>query len=111
MSVSKTTGSGNQTVFHEFECDGIPCTSRNITLEHLSFDSVLAFTDVSTVALSGTVSIAGTKDNNNGFPCGIDGVTACAIFHYGRNEDLICRTADVNGADDFVWFLDLIRIR
>ncbi len=99
VSVSKATGSGNQTVFHEFQCDGIPCTSRNITLEHLSFDSVLAFTDVTTVALSGTVSIAGTRNFNNLIPCGIDGVTACAVFHYGHNEDLICRTADVNGMD------------
>jgi hypothetical protein len=45
------------------------------------------------------VSIAGTRNFNNQIPCGIDGVTACAIFHYGRNEDLICRTADVNGMD------------
>jgi hypothetical protein len=97
--VSKSVGSGNQTVSYNFECDRNPCTNRTIVLSHLTFDNTADFTDVSTVAFQGTVSIAGTGPFNlpSLFPCPIEAAQVCAINHYGANEPLVCRETDLNG--------------
>jgi hypothetical protein len=98
INIAKSIGSGNETVTYYFECDGLPCTSRTILLSHLSFDNVADFTDVSTVAYSGTVSIASTSEFNKPTlnPCPIEGAQVCALNHYGGNER-VCRETDLNG--------------
>ncbi len=99
VSVAKTIGSGASAVEFVFECNGLPCTSRNITVSHLSFDNTMEFTDMTTVAYQGTVSIAGTNSSNlpSLNPCPISGVTVCVLNHYGVNEQIVCRETDSNG--------------
>ncbi len=94
--MSKSQGSGSDTVTYEFECDGTPCTSRTIEIAHLSFEKVADFTDVTSVAFQGIVSIGGTKDEA-GDSCPLEGVKVCAINHYGTNEQLVCRETNFNG--------------
>ena len=98
ISVSKTTGAGSDVIIYQFECDGTPCTSRTISATHLSFDNTADFTDVTSVALQGTISIADTKRfNTAGNPCPIEGAKVCAVNHYGTNEQFVCRETDLNG--------------
>jgi hypothetical protein len=98
ISVAKSTPNGNSTIEFDFECDGIPCTSRTATISHLTFDNVVDFTDVTTVAIQGTISIADTKPfNTAGNPCPIEGARVCAVNHYGSNEKFVCRDTDLNG--------------
>jgi hypothetical protein len=98
LSVSKTMGDGLDAIFFEFECDGVPCVSRQITLTHLNFDTSVMFTDMTTVTYQGTVSIAGTRQfNPAGNPCPIADAKVCAFNHFGTNELIVCRTTDTNG--------------
>ena len=99
VSVAKTTGSGADAVTFVFECDGLPCTSRTITVSHLTFANNMIFTDMTTVAYQGTVSIAGTGSSNSGNnPCPLSGATVCVLNHYGANENVVCRETDSNGS-------------
>jgi hypothetical protein len=98
VSVRKTIQSGSNNVVFTFACDGNPCTNRTVALSHLSFDKTADFTDITTVAVQGTISIAGTKEfNTAGNPCPIELAKVCAINHYGANEQLVCRETDING--------------
>jgi hypothetical protein len=99
VSVAKTTGSGADAVTFVFECDGLPCTSRNITVSHLTFANTMIFTDMTTVAYQGTVSIAGTGSSNSGNnPCPLSGAKVCVLNHYGANEQIVCRETHSNGS-------------
>jgi hypothetical protein len=99
ITVSKTVGSGNMTVNYIFDCEGVPCSSRTITANHLSFDNEVDFSDVTTVAFQGTISIAGTKQfNTAGNPCPIEGATVCARNHFGIGEQLVCQETNLNGS-------------
>jgi hypothetical protein len=98
MTVQKTIQSGSDNVVFTFECDGNPCTNRTVALSHLSFDKTVDFTDTTSVAVQGTISIAGTKDfNTAGNACPIELATVCAVNHFGVNEQLVCRDTDING--------------
>ncbi len=98
MTVQKTIQSGSDNVVFTFECDGNPCTNRTVALSHLSFDKTVDFTDTTSVAVQGTISIAGTKEfNTAGNACPIEFATVCAINHFGVNEQLVCRDTDING--------------
>ncbi len=98
VNVSKTIGSGASAVEFVFECDGLPCTSRTITVSHLTFANTMMFTDVTTVAYEGTVSIGGTGSSNSANnPCPISGAKVCVLNHYGVNEKVVCRETDSNG--------------
>jgi hypothetical protein len=77
-----------------------PCTSRTITVSHLTFDNAVTFTDMTTVAYQGIVSIAGTSTFNDANACPISGATVCANNHYGANEQIVCRETDSNGMLD-----------
>jgi hypothetical protein len=109
VSVAKTIGSGASAVEFVFECDGLPCTSRNITVSHLSFANTMIFTDMTTVAYQGTVSIADTKSSNlpRQNPCPISGATVCVLNHYGTNEQVACNQTDSNGSFNCVASIDL----
>ncbi len=98
VSVRKTIQVGSSNVAFTFACDGYPCTNRTVALSHLAFDKTADFTDTTTVAVQGTISIAGTKEfNSAGNPCPIELAKVCAINHYGANEQLVCRETDING--------------
>jgi hypothetical protein len=100
VNVTKTMGSGASAVQFVFECDGLPCTSRTITVSHLTFANTMIFTDMTTVAYQGTVSIAGTGSSNlpSLNPCPISGATVCVLNHYGTNEPIVCRETDSKGS-------------
>ena len=106
VSVYKKSGN----IEHKFECDGFPCSSRQVTLDNFVFGlngcckcssllhlgTFLDFVDTSTVVLSGTVSIANTAQYNGGLniPCQIIDVQVCAVNHYGAKENLDCTRTD-----------------
>jgi hypothetical protein len=101
INVRKVIQSSAGDVVFSFACDGNPCTNRTVALSHLSFDKTVGFTDMTTVAVQGTISIAGTKEfNSAGNACPIEKANVCARNHYGTNEQLVCRETDINGACD-----------
>jgi hypothetical protein len=95
MHISKSIGP----LDFVFECDGRPCTSRTLTVSHLTFDNSVAFTDMTTVAYGGIVSIADTGSFNlpSTNPCPIAGATVCVNDHFGVNAQIVCRDTDANG--------------
>lgn len=92
ISVSKTSGP----VEHTFACDGIPCTSRAIDVDPLSFDNEVDFTDTSTTSVLGRVYIGGTEHNAFLFGCPLPGVKVCAVDHVTRGT-LVCKNTDSTG--------------
>ena len=98
VNVRKTIQSSAGDVVFTFACDGNPCNNRTVVLSHLSFDKTADFTDTTTVAVQGTITIADTKDfNTAGNACPIEKAKVCARNHYGLNEQIVCRDSDVNG--------------
>ena len=63
---------------------------------------MLTFYDVSTVTLSGTVSVANTAQYNKGTPCPVVGAQVCAVNHYGIHEKIVCTTTDAHGTFQFL---------
>ncbi len=61
--------------------------------------SVLNFVDISTVVVSGTISIADTAQYNGDLklPCPIIGARVCVVNHFGVKEDLACTTTGASG--------------
>jgi hypothetical protein len=98
ITVQKKIQSSLGDVIYSFACDGTPCNSRMVSLSHLSFDKTADFTDTTTVALQGTITIAGSKEfNTAGNACPIEKANVCARNHFGSNEQIVCRESDVNG--------------
>jgi hypothetical protein len=98
VNVRKTIQSSAGDVVFTFACDGNPCSNRTVALSHLSFDKTADFTDTTTVAVQGVITIAGTKEfNGSGSACPIEKANVCARNHYGANEQIVCRESDING--------------
>jgi hypothetical protein len=73
-------------VLHRYECNEIPCQSRTVELHPLTFDNTADFTDVSTVTVEGTVSIAGTEHTAFETGCPIAQVQVCAVDHFRQTS-------------------------
>ncbi len=60
---------------------------------------MLNFVDISTVVLSGIISIADTAQYNGdlNLPCPIIDARVCVVNHFGVKEDLACTTTDAFG--------------
>ena len=98
VNVRKTIQSSAGDFVLTFACDGNPCNNRTVELSHLSFDKTADFTDTTTVAVQGVITIAGTKEfNSAGSACPIEKANVCARNHYGANEQIVCRESDING--------------
>jgi hypothetical protein len=98
VNVRKTIQASSGDIVFTFACDGNPCNNRTVALSHLSFDKTVDFTDTTSVAIQGVITIAGTKNfNSAGNACPIEKAKVCARNHYGANEQIVCRDSDVNG--------------
>lgn len=83
---------------HVFACTGVTCTSYDTILNHLSFDHSYIFTDETSVPFSGTVTIAGTGENNFDSPCPLSGVRVCLLRNHSVAKiELACRETDSRG--------------
>ena len=59
----------------------------------------VSFVDITTVVLTGAVSIANTAAYNGGsnIACPLIGVDVCVLNHFGAHEKLVCTTTNALG--------------
>lgn len=93
LSFTKKTG----TIKHTFLCNGIPCTTQKLLLEHLRFDRFVHIRDTTSLPFSGIVSIGGTEHERLPDGCPLFGVQICLYDRLQENRLLSCTTTDETG--------------